>query len=271
MTQEFEVTPPAEAPVQQSLSAVERSFPVWSAWDILFLVAFSSFSMLMLAALGEAVKHLVQTQLPAMRWLLLGHEGVYLILFQALLDLLVLLFVYFTIRLKCNAPFLESIKWRPRDRIEARYYLLVGIGLALAVVAASAVMPSPSPPPIEKLLNVPLTAFLFAVLGVLVAPFVEEIIFRGFIYPVVERWLGRAAAIAATALLFSSVHVGQLWGSWPAIVLITVVGFTLSVTRARTDALLPSFVIHLAYNSTICLLFLVGVLVEGFPRPVPTP
>lgn len=271
MTRDFDATPPAEAPLRQGLAEAQPSFPVWSAWDILFLLAFASFSMLMLVGLGETVKHVVQTRAPAVRWLLQGHEGIYLILFQALLDLLALLFVYFTVTLKYNAPFLESLKWRSRNRIEIRYYLPLGIGLALAVVAASAVFPSPGPPPIEKLLKVPLTAFLFAALGVFVAPFVEEVIFRGFIYPVVERWLGRVAAIAATTLLFSGVHVGQLWGSWPAIVLITVVGFTLSLTRARTDALLPSFVIHLAYNSTICLLFLAGVLVEGFPRPAPTP
>ena len=93
----------------------------------------------------------------------------------------------------------------------------------------------------------------------------EEVIFRGFLYPVVERRLGKTGALLITALLFSGVHVSQLWGSWPAIILITVVGFTLSSVRAHTDALLPSFIIHLSYNSTICLLFLIGVLVHGFP------
>lgn len=125
--------------------------------------------------------------------------------------------------------------------------------------------PVPDEPPLEKLLRIPLAAFLFAALGVFVAPFVEEVIFRGFVYPVVERHLGRTLAVVATALLFSGVHVSQLWGSWPAIALITVVGFTLSTIRAQTDSLFPSFIIHLSYNTTICLLFLVGVLVEGFP------
>ncbi|PYV90700.1 MAG: hypothetical protein DMG05_09450, partial [Acidobacteria bacterium] len=69
----------------------------------------------------------------------------------------------------------------------------------------------------------------------------------------------------ATALLFTTVHVTQLWGSWSGIVLILLVGITLSTVRAKTDSLIPSFVIHLSYNSTICLLFLVGSLVKGFP------
>jgi hypothetical protein len=43
------------------------------------------------------------------------------------------------------------------------------------------------------------------------------------------------------------------------------VGLTLSVVRARSDAVLPSFVIHLTYNTTISILFVVGIFVDGFP------
>lgn len=248
------------------MAAIPPQFPVWSGWDVLFLFCFAAFSVVMLAAAGEAAKHLVHSKLPSARFLLQSpNEGIYLFLFQALLDLLILLFIYLTITLKYNAPFFESLKWPPRKELRVAIYVPVGIVLALAVLGTSTLFPNPQESPIEKLLKVPLTAFLFATLGVLVAPFVEEVVFRGFLYPVVERRLGKTNAVVATALLFSGVHVSQLWGSWPAIVLITVVGFTLSSVRAHTDALLPGFIIHLAYNSTICLLFLIGVLVQGFP------
>jgi membrane protease YdiL (CAAX protease family) len=241
-------------------------FPVWSGWDVIFLFCFAAFSVVMLAAAGEVAKHFVHSKLPSARFLLQSpNEGIYLFLFQALLDLLILLFIYFTITLKYNAPFLKSLKWSPRKELRVAIYIPVGIVLALAVLGASTLFPNPQESPIEKLLKVPLTAFLFATLGVLVAPFVEEAIFRGFLYPVIERRFGQTSAVVATALLFSGVHISQLWGSWPAIILITVVGFTLSYVRARTDALLTSFVIHLSYNSTICGLFLIGVLVQGFP------
>lgn len=266
MAENLESPAPAENPESIPILAPPRSFPVWSGWDLLFLLCFTAFTALMMAAVGDALRHVLQVKIPQLRFLFQPlHEGVYLVLFQALLDLLILLFIYFTVTLKYNAPFLESIKWAPREKIRAASYLLLGALLALAVAAAASLFPNPEEPPIEKMLKGPLAAFLFAALGVFVAPFVEEVIFRGFVYPVVERRLGRALAVIATAMLFAGVHVNQLWGSWPAIALIAVVGFTLSMVRARTDALLPSFVIHLSYNSTICLLFLIGVLVEGFP------
>jgi membrane protease YdiL (CAAX protease family) len=266
MTQNFKLPPPVEDQAWAPVLAPSRRFPVWSGWDVFFLFCFTAFSALMLAAVGDAVKHVAQVRVPAIRFLLQpSHEGIYLILFQALLDILIFLFIYFTITLKYNSSFFESIKWTPKKRYRVTSFLPIGVLLALAVVAASTLFPTPSEPPLEKLLRIPLAAFLFAALGVSVAPFVEELIFRGFVYPVVERRLGRTVAVVTTALLFSGVHVSQLWGSWPAIVLITVVGFTLSIIRAHTDSLYPSFIIHLSYNSTICLLFLVGVFVEGFP------
>ncbi len=264
--QDLETKPLDESSGQGVIGTPAIQFPVWSAWDILFLLAFSSFSVLLLAGLAEATRHVIHTRLPSVRWLLQGPEGIYLVLFQALLDGLILLFIYLTVTLKYNSAFFESIKWRSQARVVTRHYVTTGLALALAVVVASTVFPTSEEPPIEKLLRTPSTALLFGFLGVFVAPFVEEVVFRGFIYPVVERWAGTVAAVVTTALLFSAVHVSQLWGSWPAIVLITVVGFTLSIVRARANALLPSVIIHVSYNSTICLLFLIGVLVEGFPK-----
>jgi hypothetical protein len=138
---------------------------VWSGWDLLFLFCFTAFSVMMLAAVGEAAKHFVHSKFPSLRFLVQSpNEGIYLFLFQALLDLLILLFIYFTITLKYNAPFSQSLKWQPREGIRLSRYIPVGVALALAVLGASTLFPNPQESPIEKLIKVPLTAF--ATLGV---------------------------------------------------------------------------------------------------------
>ncbi len=261
----------SETPLHQSRAIgsavrIQKPYPVWSGWDILWLFFFTGFSLLFIAALGDAVSHLVQVKFPSLK--LLRHpasQGMFLLLFQAALDGLILLFIYFTITLKYNSSFFPSIKWvRWHPRLVSTY-LPLGALLAFAVLGLSALFPSPASPPIEELLRFPITALLFAILGVFVAPLVEEVIFRGFIYPVIERRLGKMLAVTVTALLFTGLHVSQLWGSWTAIMLILGVGATLSVVRARTDSLIPSFIIHLSYNSTICLLFFISFVVKGFP------
>jgi len=254
--------PNLEAPV----ASVVKAFPVWSGWDILFLIFFTSFSAIVLATLGNSISHLLQVKFSFVRaFLHPDNEGIYLIIYQGMLDGVILLFIFFTITLKYNSPFLESIKWRPARTLRIAPFIPLGILLALSVLGISTLFPSSIDSPIEKLLKQPHAAFLFASLGIIVAPFVEEVMFRGFIYPVAERWVGTSGAVLFTAALFAGVHVSQLWGSWPAMALISIVGLTLSIVRAKTDSLFPSFVIHLAYNTTISILFIIGVFVGGFP------
>src|SRR5688572_6957861 len=105
--------PIIESSIQsEPMASAAPQFPVWSGWDVLFLFCFTAFSAMMLAAGGEAAKHFVHAKFPSARFLLQSpNEGIYLFLFQALLDLLILLFIYFTITLKYNVRFLQSLKW----------------------------------------------------------------------------------------------------------------------------------------------------------------
>ncbi len=56
-------------------------------------------------------------------------------------------------------------------------------------------------------------------IAVLLAPVVEETIFRGYIYPVIGRSFGMVWGIVATGTLFGLLHAEQLWGGWGQIAL----------------------------------------------------
>ena len=95
--------------------------------------------------------------------------------------------------------------------------------------------------PVSELLRHTQTALLLGVTAIAVAPLVEEVVFRGFIFPVLERRWGPVAAVLLTAAMFTSLHVTQLSGSWMAVSLILLVGLVLSLVRALTGALRPAF------------------------------
>lgn len=87
-----------------------------------------------------------------------------------------------------------------------------------------------------------------AFIALATAPLIEEIIYRGVLYPAVEKAAGMGIAIAVVSLLFAGVHVLQYKNNVSVIVMITLLSIVLTVARAVTGTMLPSFIIHLVFN-----------------------
>ncbi|HXP78356.1 MAG TPA: CPBP family intramembrane glutamic endopeptidase [Verrucomicrobiae bacterium] len=190
-------------------------------------------------------------------------KSVVVLISQAILDGLAILYLYLMLAARTDAPFWPSIGWREmrpgagkiRDR--ALQFLAGGAVLAIVISFAGGFFNSKTTLPIEELLKARVSILLFGVLGVLVAPLVEETIFRGFLYPVIARRLGVAAGVAVTGTLFGLMHAAQLWGGWGQIALLILVGVVLTWVRARTGTVAASYFVHLGYNG----LQLVGYLI----------
>lgn len=81
------------------------------------------------------------------------------------------------------------------------------------------------------------------VLLALLAPLVEELVFRGLLYGWVVRWGGLAAWLVSS-LAFAAAHYE------PAhVVLVLPLGLLFGWMRWRTDSLLPSLVAHILNNA----------------------
>jgi membrane protease YdiL (CAAX protease family) len=182
---------------------------------------------------------------------------------QAAVDGLAILYFYLMLRARTAAPFWPSIGWREMRegsgtlRRAAVQFLAGGAVLAVVVSFVGGFLNSKAPLPIEQLLQARISILLFGILGVLVAPLVEETIFRGFLYPVIGSRIGITAGIAITGTLFGLMHAVQLWGGWGQIALLIFVGVVLTWVRARTGTVAASYFVHLGYNG----LQLVGYLV----------
>ncbi len=174
---------------------------------------------------------------------------------------ILLSFMHAVITVKYRLPFWGSIGWRRLGRpgLDTVLYCWGGVALAFSVGAIASVISMPTEPlPIEQLLKDPQAVLVLAVFGVLIAPPVEEMAFRGFLYPVVERSWGKAAAVLLTSAIFSALHGWQYGWHWQILLLLLYVGIVFGLLRARTGSLVPSTLVHCAYNATLFAALIVG-------------
>src|SRR6202043_3075426 len=97
------------------------------------------------------------------------------------------------------------------------------------------------------------SAMLLLAMAVLVAPLVEETVFRGYLYPLFAKTFGILPGILLTGVLFGLLHAPQLGWTWGFVSLLILVGVIFTFARARTGTVLASYLLHLGYNSMIAL------------------
>ncbi|MCA9564584.1 MAG: CPBP family intramembrane metalloprotease, partial [Myxococcales bacterium] len=136
----------------------------------------------------------------------------------------------------------------------------IGLGFFLAIGAAIVLSSLPQNDSLMGELLTPSAGLLMVAGRALLAPAVEELMFRGVIYGVIERAKGKAAAILVSAALFSVVHLAQHMGNLAPWVVVTVTGLCLSGLRGQSGSLGPSILAHVVYNATLMVgpVFILG-------------
>ena len=86
---------------------------------------------------------------------------------------------------------------------------------------------------------------MLIIAAVIVAPIVEETVFRGFIYGVIKRFTDSWFAAFCSALLFAVVHfhIGSL-------IPLTVLALVLCAAYERTGSLVVPMMMHGLFNGT---------------------
>ena len=194
-----------------------------------------------------------------------NNKSLFLIINQAILSLGLLAYLAAQIRVRFQSPFWQTIGWRrlqtgttiPR-RIVYLCLVLGGFSLSLLVQLASAALQTKAKLPIQEYFQDPRSAILLMLMSILLAPLVEETIFRGYLYPVLARSFGIGAGVVITGTLFGLLHAPQLWGGWGQIALLIGVGIIFTAARAISHTVVASYILHVSYNSFLFIAFLIA-------------
>jgi len=244
-------TPPGDGPGFSGAGG----FPVWSGRDlvgiviVLFIALFLADSFALLIA--NSVSGISRGDARA-----LASDPRVAVPAQGAAYLATVWFIVRVIRRHRRSRFLQAIHWRfPAEWLK---FLLGGIILAILIQALSMKLPIPKQMPIDQYFQSTSGAWMMAGFGTLVAPFCEELFFRGLLFPIVLRRLGMFAAVVFTAGLFALIHASQLAHAWAAMTMLFVVGVVLTMVRTRAHSLAASVLVHTGYNLALFALLYVG-------------
>ncbi|MGO9640467.1 MAG: lysostaphin resistance A-like protein [Candidatus Acidiferrales bacterium] len=258
-------TPAGETPAPAEVRADLRV--CWNWRDVFGFILFAFISSVVVSMLAGfaagKLLHLPPSAIPEGSTV----KSIVVVVGQAIWSVIAIVYLYTAVAIRTPDSFWRSIGWRRlAEGTSPLRFLSGGALLAIGVQVAGQFVSRNVELPIEKMFENRISVLLLMALGVLVAPLVEETIFRGFLYPVIARQFGVPAGILVTGVLFGSLHAAQLWGGWGQIGLLICVGIVLTWVRARTGTVVASYLVHLGYNG---MLFLGLALATGGLRHLP--
>jgi hypothetical protein len=220
-----------------------REYPFWTYEDLGLFVG-SVIPVFLLALLIVRVTPLPKGAVGAM-------------IYQSLIYALLLGMLYLVVAWRYAQPFWRSLRWTP-FRLP---FLCAAVGPALAIgtSALGVALKAPVlPSPIEDLISDRRSLFIMMLFLTVFGPVFEELVFRGFLFPLLARSVGPWLGILLTAMPFALVHGQQYHWSWQLVTLVGLAGAVFGFVRHKTGSTAAATLVHTGYNAT----FFVGYLVQ---------
>jgi len=188
---------------------------------------------------------------PRQNWIEVAQKPVLALLSELVAYAVVVVYMFLLVEGKYHTRFWQGIRWNWPGVAGLR---LLGVGvLMLGFDALGRFLPMPKTTPFDQFFEDPMDAYLTAAFAITFGPLMEELFFRGFLYPVIARRMGAFWGIILTALPFGLMHYAQ-YRSWSAVLIIIMVGVVLTAVRAVTKSVASSFLAHVGYNATLMIL-----------------
>ncbi|HTS65546.1 MAG TPA: type II CAAX endopeptidase family protein [Candidatus Acidoferrales bacterium] len=230
--------------------------PFWGYTDVLMFVGLAMPCALLSVGAVRAFVWLLHFRTSNRTWELLPEQAV---LYALLMGLLAAIF-----RLQYERPFWPSLGW-VTYRLAPFQPVVLGVLTAILVNLVGLLIRVPNTEnPMTQLLKDPASMVLIAVFGVTIGPLCEELVFRGFLQPLLVRSLGVFGGILAASIPFGLLHYQQYGNSWKHVVVITLAGAAFGCMRQATGSTRASTLMHAAYNA-LFFLALFGAKAGGRP------
>jgi uncharacterized protein len=179
------------------------------------------------------------------------------LVYQSLIYALLLGMLYVLVAWRYAQPFWSSLRWTT-FRLP---FLCAAAGPALAIgtSALGVLLKAPDlPSPVEGLISDRRSLFIMMLFLTVFGPVFEELVFRGFVFPLLAESVGPWPGILITAAPFALVHGPQYHWSWQLVSLVGLAGAVFGFVRYKTGSTAAATLVHTGYNAT----FFIGYMVQ---------
>ena len=262
MTDDLRITDPPEGDDRPDDEPEPQGRPPhWAYQEIFSLAAITVAAQMAVAGATVQILSRVTGVREAAALEALGGDPLVAVPAQVLAWLPSLAFIAYVVTRQHGQSLADGLAW-VRLPSPATTYVRTGVLLAIGSTLFAIAFSDPSQPnPMQELFSRREHLWLLATFGILVAPLIEEIVFRGFLYGALEHRHNSAVALAASTVVFAFLHGAQYGWQWAPLAVLVAVGCALGVVRMHTGSTKASTIVHAAYNGLL-FLFLVS-LPEG--------
>lgn len=176
--------------------------------------------------------------------------------YQSLIYALLLGVLYLVVAWRYQQPFWGSLGWT----VFRLPFLCAAVGPVLAITTSTLgvlLKAPPIPSPIEDLISDRRSLFIMMLFLTAFGPVFEELVFRGFLFPLLARSLGPWPGILLAATPFALVHGSQYHWSWQHLTIVGMAGVVFGFVRYKTGSTAAATLAHTGYNATLFVGFLV--------------
>jgi len=152
---------------------------------------------------------------------------------------------------------LPSIGWLRPSGAHLMSAAVLGAGLALSCIfVLERAFPAPSTHVLGPLASAAMRGGWLRIawaLLVMLAPPIEEFMFRGVLFSGLSRSWGTIWSGVLVTIAFVALHATEVWGYWPDLLSIAMLAVAVLLLRIKTHSLAPAVACHGAYNLVVLL------------------
>jgi len=230
-----------------SISSAADDKVLWNLSDVIFTYAFMfTFSLIFIGIL--------------LHFSLDINMGIFAALLQIALSCSTLGMIYYIVTIKYKTSFsdafgiyFDKIKYFSRQGLWAAAAIILSTYVISTIFSATGAVSKENP--YISMTEDKLRAVVF--LAVFIAPFIEEIFFRGFMQSALIKTFGAMPGILLTALIFGVSHT-QYFDYNSALFAVTAIGLILGITKYYTGSVIPGMFAHL-FNNLIASLSILSL------------